>query len=104
MPCSLGTKAILKLSPPLPEPPPSSLAEPPLPSPHAVRTSSAARPREAISFVVGVFLIGHLIGVGVSFPAVPPARRAGASQVVRWGAAPAGGRRPELCAAARLRP
>src|SRR3954451_16958784 len=107
MPCSFGTKAILKLSPPLePLPLPPLEAEPPLPCPHAVRVSSAARPREAVSLVVRVILIGHLWEGGSSRRChrlgEPVLLRSLSS--VRWGAAPAGGRRPEFCPAAVLRP
>src|SRR3954471_9326765 len=93
MPCSFGTKATVKSPPPEPPllPPLSLDAEPPLPSPHAVRVSRAARPREAVSLVDRVVLIGSPHRSGGRCPAVPPARRAGADLVgslVRCGGAP----------------
>src|SRR3954447_6545260 len=66
MPCSFGTKAILWCLPPLESLPlPPLAAEPPLPCPHAVRVSSAARPRAAATLVFRVFLIGSLFRIGV---------------------------------------
>src|SRR3954451_17621583 len=92
MPCSFGTKATVKSPPPEPPllPPLSLDAEPPLPSPHAVRVSRAARPREAVSLIDRVVLIGSPHRSGGLCPAVPPARRAGADLVgslVRWAGA-----------------
>src|SRR3954451_14968956 len=83
MPCSLGTKATVKLLSPEPPLLPPPEADPPLPFPHAARVTVAARPSAAISLVVRVILIGHLIGVGMCVPRCHPARRAGGPQVVR---------------------
>src|SRR3954447_9542683 len=101
MPCSFGTKAILWCLPPLESLPlPPLAAEPPLPCPHAVRVSSAARPRAAATLVFRVFLIGSLFRIGVC---PPRCHRLGEPvllrswSLVRSGATPAGGRRPESC-------
>src|SRR4028119_2092645 len=104
MPCSFGTKATVTSPPsepppppppppppaaapeppPPPPPPPPPEADPPLPSPHAVRVRVVATPRATANLVVRALLIGHLSewgsvprgATGLGEPVGPRARAA----------------------------